>query len=43
VGGAKRWIHFLGIQFQPAEFAKYSIILYLAYSLSKKEEKLILF
>ena len=39
-GGAVRWIHIWGISFQPAEIARFSIILYLAYSLDKKKERL---
>jgi len=39
-GGAVRWIHMLGISFQPAEIARFVIILYLAYSLDKKKDRL---
>lgn len=35
-GGATRWIRAGGFTFQPAEFARFSLVLYLAYSLSKK-------
>src|SRR3989338_788108 len=38
VGGAQRWVQVAGIHFQPSEIAKYALIIYLAYSLSKKEE-----
>lgn len=39
VGGARRWIDFGFFRFQPSEIAKYAVVFYLAYSLSKKEEK----
>ncbi|MEK7791455.1 MAG: putative lipid II flippase FtsW [Deltaproteobacteria bacterium] len=39
VGGARRWIDIGFFRFQPAEIAKYAVVFYLAYSLSKKEEK----
>jgi cell division protein FtsW len=39
-GGAARWIHIWGISFQPAEIARFAIILYMAYSLDKKKERL---
>jgi rod shape determining protein RodA len=39
VSGAQRWIRILGLNFQPAEFAKLSLILYLArYFTVRKEE-----
>jgi len=40
VGGARRWILLAGFQMQPSELAKYAIVFYLAYSLSKKEDKI---
>ncbi len=40
VGGAKRWLRFLDTSFQPSEFARLAIIVYLAYSMSKKGEKM---
>jgi cell division protein FtsW len=39
VGGARRWMSFLGISFQPSEFARLALVLYLANSLYKKQEK----
>ncbi len=39
VGGAKRWLRVPGISIQPAEIAKVSWVIYLAYSLAKKREK----
>ena len=38
-GGARRWLSLGGFAFQPAEFAKLSLVLYLAHSLAKKGEK----
>jgi cell division protein FtsW len=42
-GGAQRWIRFPGISIQPAEIAKLALVLYLAYSLAKKRDKVKLF
>ena len=35
-GGATRWLSIAGFTFQPSELAKFSIILFLAFSLSRK-------
>jgi cell division protein FtsW len=36
VGGASRWLGFGGATFQPSELAKFSLAVYMAYSMSKK-------
>ena len=43
VGGARRWIRFPGFSLQPAEIAKFAWVVYLAYSLAKKREKVATF
>jgi cell division protein FtsW len=43
VGGASRWIRFGGFSLQPSEWAKLSVILFAAYLISKKGEKIRLF
>jgi cell division protein FtsW len=40
VGGAKRWLRVFGVSFQPSEFARLGFIMYLAYSMSEKQEKI---
>jgi cell division protein FtsW len=39
-GGSARWLHFGILAFQPSEFARFALILFLAYSLDKKGERL---
>ena len=39
-GGSRRWLHFGGVSFQPSEIARFSLIVYMAYSISKKEYKI---
>lgn len=39
-GGARRWLELAGFSFQPAEFAKLAVVLYLARSLAKKENQM---
>jgi cell division protein FtsW len=39
-GGAARWLNFMGISFQPSEIARLAMIIYLAYSMSKKQERI---
>jgi len=37
-GGAKRWLSIMGFSFQPSEIARQAMVIYLAYSMSKKQE-----
>lgn len=39
-GGATRWIRLGGLTLQPSEVARFSMVIYLAYSLSKKQERI---
>ena len=39
-GGATRWIKFGAFSFQPSELARFALVVYLSYSLSKKKELL---
>jgi cell division protein FtsW len=36
VGGACRWLNLGGFRFQPSELAKFSLVIFLAYSMAKK-------
>jgi cell division protein FtsW len=36
VGGASRWLQFGSLRFQPSEFARFALLVYMAYSLEKK-------
>lgn len=38
INGARRWIRFAGVSFQPSELAKVALPIFLAYYLTKKEE-----
>jgi cell division protein FtsW len=40
VGGACRWLGFGGISFQPSELAKFSLAVYMAYSMAKKGKEM---
>lgn len=40
VGNTNRWIQFFGLRFQPSELAKISLILFFAYYLDQKKDKL---
>jgi cell division protein FtsW len=42
-GGARRWIRLPGFSLQPAELAKLALVVYLAYSLAKKRDKVKVF
>jgi cell division protein FtsW len=39
-GGSARWLRFWSFTFQPSEFARIALVIYLAYSMSKKKDKL---
>jgi len=39
-GGALRWLRFGFFSFQPAEFARFALIIFLAYSMTKKESRI---
>jgi len=39
-GGAERWLRYKWFSFQPSEFARFAMITYLAYSMSKKQDRI---
>jgi cell division protein FtsW len=39
-GGAKRWFRIAGFTFQPSEFARFALVIYLAYSMSRKMDRI---
>ena len=38
-GGAKRWLKLPGFTFQPSEFAKFAVVVFMAYSLEAKKKR----
>ncbi len=42
-GGSTRWLSIAGLRFQPSELARLAMVIYLAYSLTKKQAKLDVF
>ena len=40
VGGARRWLRVAGFSIQPSEVARFAIVIFMAYSLNKKREKI---
>ena len=40
VGGGRRWISVWGFSFQPSEFCKYMLVIYIAHFLFKKKDKM---
>ncbi|MDD3145664.1 MAG: putative lipid II flippase FtsW [Candidatus Riflebacteria bacterium] len=40
IGGAKRWIRFGGVGFQPSEFAKLCFVIYMAHSISLRQDRI---
>jgi cell division protein FtsW len=39
-GGAKRWLRIAGFTFQPSEFARFALVIYLAYSMNRKMDQI---
>jgi cell division protein FtsW len=39
-GGSTRWIRFGGFTFQPSEFVRFALVVYLAYSMEKKRKQI---
>lgn len=42
-GGATRWLHFGGLNVQPSEFVRFAMVVYLADSLSRKQDQIRIF
>ena len=40
IGGARRWIHLPGFQFQPGELAKFAVIFFVARQLTQKQDRI---
>jgi cell division protein FtsW len=40
INGARRWLRFLGLSFQPAEFAKLALLLFLASYFARRQDRL---
>ncbi|HAE37605.1 MAG TPA: putative lipid II flippase FtsW [Candidatus Riflebacteria bacterium] len=40
IGGAKRWLRFGGVGFQPSEFAKLCFVIYVAHSISIRQDRI---
>jgi cell division protein FtsW len=40
IGGARRWLRFGGIGFQPSEFAKICFIIYMAHSINVRQDRI---
>lgn len=40
IGGARRWLRFGGVGFQPSEFAKICFVIYVAHSLSIRQDRI---
>lgn len=39
-GGSTRWLRLAGFSFQPSEFARFALVVYLAFSMNKKAEQI---